>query len=734
MKSFIVYLITLFLFSSHLSGQVGSKLQYQRIEATASYSHSILQGFNMKLWMNNELVFGKEIAGSSPNTTCADYWGLEYPAGSCVEHLYGAGPIIGGIINGVRRVSAAYYAAHGDKDFQQSFYDSGKGNLFVSSKNDTTYNPLRYGYYKSAMNKLGVDDDSDGTIDEDILDGMDNDGDWDELTDDLGSDGLPDTLEIGCRGKFDPNYNPDPANDNWDSTNYDVCKTLNGLTPFKKINRYVYTQGNLLPDHGERHVDEDFASISDNDISFYSTDTVRLNTWHHPLGIKIHQRSFAWRDKMLDGILPIEYTLTNISDNVIRDVYLGINCDFDVGLLNSGNFAIRNYSGYYPKLRTAYMHNPVDNYSTPSGVALLSSSKPFEDLRIVYRWYASEPDDCGQSPDYEEDLYNCMRCDTNETRCISHDQSSLALDDSRLLLTFGPFEEFKQDDTLRFSLAFVAGNDLLEHENSLSGKAKKALIFHHNGYKFPTPPPSPMLHILKEEKKVTLTWENIPFSTAPDDKGNKFEGYRVYRIESDTFDIAKAVLLAQYDVDDDYRIGSQTGIKNSFVDSFIRKGNTYWYAVTSYSVFGNYIHWNGQSYDTLFTDGAESPISENVQKVFMSFGHSSQLGEVLVVPNPYIGSEYYVNGNGFEGLERDWTPYKRMVRFIHLPAQAHIRIYTIAGEVVATFRHDESAGDIPGQHDFHLFTESGRQLANGIYVYTVESEYGKQIGKFVIAR
>ncbi|MBI5215290.1 MAG: hypothetical protein HY960_06015 [Ignavibacteriae bacterium] len=737
---YLVYFVTVFFLSQQIVGQVNKKSKRQPTEVTASYPKSIIQGFNMKLRMNSELMLGKEALGAyegvSPSSEyeCDDWLGLEYPVHSCVDHLYGGGPILGGIVNGVRYVSAAYYPSDAEGDFQQSSFDKDKRHIFTSSIDDTLYNSTRTGFYKYAMNRKGVDDDNDGKTDEDMFDGLDNDGDWNELTDDLGSDGLPDTLEIGCRGGFEPYYNPDPANDNWDSTSYDVCKAERGTTPYKKNSRYLYTQGNKLPDNGEQHVDEDYATISDNDILLFSTDTVATLSWHNPIGIKIHQRSFAWKDKWLEGILPIEYTITNFSNNIIHDVYMGMICDMDVGWVNGSSFASRNYSGYYPNERTAYIHNPLDRYATPAGVTLLGSSIPFNALRIVYNWYEFEADDCGSSPYNEDEMLECMKCGPNEHNCIKPDQSSHSLNDTRFLLSFGPFEELKPGDTLRFTVAFVVGNDLRNHENSLSGRARKALIFHQNGYAVPTPPPSPRLQVSKEQESVTLSWEHVGNNPSANLNGNTFEGYRVYRIDSDTLDISKATLLAQYDVDNAYKYGFQTGIETTFVDAAIRKGNIYWYAVTSYSVVAHTSHWNGSSYDTLVIEGVESSISENAQKVFNSFGPSTQSGEVLVVPNPYRGSEYYVNGDGFEGLEREWTPYKRMVRFIHLPSKATIRIYTIAGEVVATFTHDESAGDTEGQHDFHLFTESGRPLANGIFVFTVESEYGKQIGKFVIAR
>ena len=83
------------------------------------------------------------------------------------------------------------------------------------------------GYYYNhgiLTNTRGYDDDHDGKIDEDDLDGIDNDGDWNPATDDVGADGLPDSLEVSCDGqKYDPVLNPDPAQDNYDPSVRDKC-------------------------------------------------------------------------------------------------------------------------------------------------------------------------------------------------------------------------------------------------------------------------------------------------------------------------------------------------------------------------------------------------------------------------------------------------------------------------------------------------------------------------------
>ncbi len=36
--------------------------------------------------------------------------------------------------------------------------------------------------------------------------------------------------------------------------------------------------------------------------------------------------------------------------------------------------------------------------------------------------------------------------------------------------------------------------------------------------------------------------------------------------------------------------------------------------------------------------------------------------------------------------------------------------------------------------DQNLISESNRAIASGVYLFTVESEFGKQVGKFVVIR
>jgi hypothetical protein len=758
----VLYVVVI---SQVLFAQQAKQKTYARSQnnAPVPFSNAFRQGFSLKIWMGQNLMLGSQAwDGNVPADPCGTTGlGAVYPPNSCDELLYGAGPVIGGIIDGVPRVSESYNVNTGGGDFTP-WVNNPRNKIWITSATDTTV--VVSGYYKKHMSKRSVDDDGDGKIDEDELDGEDNDSDWVQLTDDLGSDGLDDQTEKGCKGAYDPVSNPDPAYDNWEPTKRDSCRPdpVTNALPLKR-SRDHYTQGNGIPDHGEPHVDEDYAAVSDQDVYLSATDTSSFfPNSHQPMNIKIHQKSYAWKSDEYDGILPIEYEFVNIGNKTIHEVYLGFVVDADIG--SQSGYASNNTVGYFNSYRTAYIANPSEPSSTPLGLTFLSTSKTFDSLKLVFRWFSFDTP-CGVTAD--DNLYECLSCPgTPISNCLQPSPPQTLPFDAQFIFSVGPYNEMKPGDTLRMTISFISGYTISVGSQSLKTHAEQAIKLWGRGWNPPAVIPSPCLEISQVEEGIKLDWSSTksgcvnPMEVWDDsnnliDKypmdhwrrnnpppghtrgGRIFEGFRLYRSEDPNGSPESFHFMKQYDVVDGLHF--DFGIETTFIDSFARKGNTYWYAVTSFgipdmTIITRPLATGGFLYDTLYSESYESPLEENKTKYYYSFASSEKLGEVLVVPNPYRGSEYYVNGDGFEGLERDWTPYKRMVRFIHLPAQAHIRIYTIAGEIVATFRHDEAAGDISGQHDFHLFTESGRQLANGIYVYTVESEYGKQIGKFVIAR
>ena len=108
----------------------------------------------------------------------------------------------------------------------------------------------------------------------------------------------------------------------------------------------------------------------------------------------------------------------------------------------------------------------------------------------------------------------------------------------------------------------------------------------------------------------------------------------------------------------------------------------------------------------------------------------------MVVPNPYRGDVDYTSGNnGYEGSPNTWSDNKRLIKFIHLPKECTIRIFSLAGNLITTLNYTAPANyPTAGELEWNIFSQSGRPLASGIYIFSVESNLGTQIGKFVVIR
>jgi len=111
---------------------------------------------------------------------------------------------------------------------------------------------------------------------------------------------------------------------------------------------------------------------------------------------------------------------------------------------------------------------------------------------------------------------------------------------------------------------------------------------------------------------------------------------------------------------------------------------------------------------------------------------------VYVVPNPATTESMapwslHSNNDDPTGLK---------VEFRHLPAtRCHIRIYSLAGDLVNTLVHDETdaiaGGDYAatGTETWDLVSRNGQDVASGVYLFSVEAEgFETKIGKFVVIR
>jgi hypothetical protein len=521
-----------------------------------------------------------------------------------------------------------------------------------------------------------------------------------------------------------------------------------------------------------------FRPISDNDIYCLYTDYCTRPSNHVPLGIKVIESSYAWKDPYADGIIINEYRIINTTDRSLEQAYIGFFADADVGPATLANYWLRNFTGYDRDSRTAYIHNPDDRGSTPVGITL---AYPEPDTAVIhrytFRWFPgpnTPPNDAGKY-----DLMGSGIIDPDEYPARS---------DTRFVFAFGPFR-ITARDTLKIGVGVICAPNIFE----LKKTAKKCLyIYKNKGIQLPATPPPPPLRVDVGFRRVTLNWrwqpgdERIfgPEYTDPEANwdtasivarwepqryrsgeqwvrlangdsvkrvfkvppgldstrgGRNFEAYRIWRSENPLYPDASFTLLKQFDVigkTDSTKFEYETGLEYTFVDSNLVRGKTYVYAVTSKSIPDVVETLVGGDTVRVQVDALESSKRKNAVRVDLPFAVSKELGKVSVVPNPYrTDQDYKLENGGYEGLTSRWTENERRIKFINLPEKCTIRIFSLAGDLVRTVRHDGGGGTFPrGDEDVLLVSETNRALASGIYIFTVESDLGVQTGKFVIIR
>ncbi len=512
-----------------------------------------------------------------------------------------------------------------------------------------------------------------------------------------------------------------------------------------------------------------YRPISDQDFYCTYTDTAVRVGQHFPLHLKVIQQSYAWNDPYADAIIIFEYRIINVGRRPIDSVYAGYFFEADVGPINRPEYWTRNFTAYIPESRTAYVHNPVDAGSTPVGAALLATTKSLDSLKYTFQWFPGP-----QTPPDDNAKYTMM-----SSGVIKPDEWP-SLSDTRFVFSFGPFTlrsaaNGDLADTVKIAVAVVSGySNRVDHRIVLQRNAARALdIYLNQGIRLPATPPSPPLRVRVGFRRVELDWRwrpgddelfgrpdpllnwdttnvvarryhyriiNPPPGVNPDRGGRNFEAFRVWRSENPKGTDQSFVLIRQYDDPLD-SFAYNTGIQYTLVDSNLVRGKTYIYSVTSLSI-PNLAYQQIVVNESVRTvevpvEPLESGKQVNAVTVELPFAVSNELGTVSVVPNPYrTDKNYTLESGGYEGPAGDWDENQRKIKFINLPEVCTIRIFSLAGDLVRTVRHDgrDPLGFSRGDESVLLLSDSNRAIASGIYIFTVESQYGTQTGKFVVIR
>jgi hypothetical protein len=312
------------------------------------------------------------------------------------------------------------------------------------------------------------------------------------------------------------------------------------------------------------------------------------------------------------------------------------------------------------------------------------------------------------------------------------------------VMSLGPFD-LKPNDTIKIVLCeFVDG---LPYEQAINPNLDPAFIANtgiqkiratrdradftfKNGLKHPNPPAAPnftidyfqgnkVANVIKWGRETEILKD--PFD--PNEiTGEYLSGYKIYR--SNYLPIGPWELIAV--------IPKGTNIVDSeyvYIDSLVEVGKSYYYALTAYDNGKTFWAANPsvtnvpQMESSIFAN--RFPIDKKTnKKIFTPFvatlSPKTSLENVMVVPNPFvIGKGFSQPGTG------------DIIQFVNIPNPCEIRIYTIKGNLVKTIKVEEGVGGIVS---WDQVTDFGQFVESGIYIYHIDSPYGKKTGKFAIVR
>ena len=469
----------------------------------------------------------------------------------------------------------------------------------------------------------------------------------------------------------------------------------------------------------------EYVGVSDQDFvcryNDYNPVSLRVGS-HYPLYLDIIQTSYAWSSHPLDEFIVFKYYIISTKTD-LQDVYIASWINGNVGYAGAGDFGLDDETYFR---REELLQICVDLPGGEDGTAIGAvGNKVFpppnknNSLRYTFIWYNGRLEGI---PRRDVDRYAQMARGQ-----IMQDQVSTG-DGTKSMISVGPYE-FTVGDTLKFMVVLILGEGI---EGVLTNIDYLDWLIDQN-FAVPSPPPVPPLRVETRNRQVILTWqpqlgdvnpETYQDPNRADGITQPFEGYRVYKSTQSA--TGPWTLLAEYDLSDN-EFGQNTGLEHQYIDVGLLNNLEYYYTVTAFSKPDTSINF----------PSLESSLNANANRVVPGTAPPQTVGEVAVVPNPYRGDMAYHSYNPpwekMGGSRGRWMEQDRRIQFINLPDQCEIKIYSLAGDLVNTIRHNNPT---QGYEDWNLTSDVGQAISSGIYLFTVEdNNTGKvQVGKFVIIK
>lgn len=534
----------------------------------------------------------------------------------------------------------------------------------------------------------------------------------------------------------------------------------------------------------------------------------------NPLFADVKMESYNWNFGFTEALTIVKYEITNNSNSTWNDFYFGVYSDMVVRNVNTTNetgtaFFNKGGMGWLDDQYAMYVFDrgsaDLPRINTYGASVILGSEYrgvEFHPRRADEVVAAGFPVP-SVSPDFwlfgsgagvfarpSDDLERYNRLSTPfplETYRNNLRNDGFSANGNYIqLVTIGPFPEVAAGETISVYVSFVAAlmptsfqslipSQIQNVDNYDNIESRVNLVENidwayrlfdgtenedgtRTRFLVPEPPAVPRMRVELNAGTASIYWDNrAEFSIDPVTGEQDFAGYRLYRSNLGD-DIrgtiaTSAQMLREWDLPDN-NVGFNTGFDEIRLDtpvSFPGDPVEYHYR---FDVTGMLSGWQYLFSVTAFDEGdertppLETSINANAMRVFpgteinTNFDSEEEQYQVGVYPNPYR-----VNA-AWDGA----TPFNRRLMFYNLPRRAEVRVYTLAGEIVATLKHDADiyVGDtrwfrdfssanrlLPGgEHAWDILTAANQNLSTGLYIYTVhDSETGNvQRGRFAVIK
>ena len=526
-------------------------------------------------------------------------------------------------------------------------------------------------------------------------------------------------------------------------------------------------------------------------MDYTDTNTVYLNgepiAEHHPIGIVVHQESYAWNFSFANFFVIMNYTIKNASAKFIDSVFVGLWTDTVVrntkitGRPSGSAFYSKGGNGYNDSIKIAYEYDSngdpgyTDSYI---GIQYLGSEPKLSDKIFMdgdsvssvsfVSWTHNGSDPSYFTPLDDLQRFNKMRgyFDLGNSQRWKDpiNPTTFKVPSNRsMLVSNGPFSSIAPGDSINVVFAIVcakkygsdpASFDTEEQKTNLYINADWALRAYfgedrnRNGvldpgedldgdgkitrYILPTPPTTPKVKVVPDNQRATIYWDRrAEFSIDPISGKKDFEGYKLYRTQAG-FDLTQTqdlqnslVVLAEFDSTGN-SIGYNTGFSEVRLDEPVKFPNDtteYYYKFDLPNLLNG---WQYVFSVTAFDEG--DPVND------LDILESSALANYnRIVPgtqavedeNTEIG--VYPNPYYANAVWDGSSERLRKIYFYNLPSECEIVIYTLAGDIVKHITHTASSNGSDTRWFQNYASDGKQQFAGGEHAWDLVTDNDQAI-------